>query len=57
MKSGLKRARALVAQLPDMERGVEEQEGEIRELEARIAEQRGVLLGLKAMGGGGVVET
>lgn len=45
-----------VARLPDMERGVEEQEVEIRELEARIREQRRVLEGLKAMGGGGKVE-
>jgi hypothetical protein len=57
LKSGLKKARALVAQLPDMDRGVEEQEVEIRELEARIEEQRRVLEGLKAMGGGGLVET
>jgi RNA polymerase II transcription mediator complex subunit 9 len=42
----------LVAGLPDMERGVEEQEVEIRELEVRIREQRRVLEGLKAMGGG-----
>jgi RNA polymerase II transcription mediator complex subunit 9 len=57
LKSGLKKARALVAQLPDMDRGVEEQEVEIRELEARIEEQRRVLEGLKAMAGGGLVET
>lgn len=40
-----------------MDRGVEEQEVEIRELEARIEEQRRVLEGLKAMAGGGLVET
>jgi hypothetical protein len=57
LKSGLKKARALVALLPDMGRGTEEQQEEIRELEERIKEQRGVLRGLKAMGGGGGVET
>ena len=39
-----------------MDRRVEEQEVEIRELEARIQEQRRVLEGLKALGGGGTVE-
>lgn len=40
-----------------MDRGIDEQEVEIRELGERIAEQRRVLEGLKAMGGGGPVET
>lgn len=57
LKSGLKKARLLVAQLPDMDRGVDEQEVEIRELEARIEEQRRVLDGLKAVGSGGLVDT
>jgi len=36
---------------------VDEQEVEIRELEARIEEQRRVLDGLKAVGSGGLVDT
>ena len=39
-----------MSQLPDIDRGIEEQEEEIRELEARISEQRRVLEGLKALG-------
>jgi hypothetical protein len=36
-----------------MERTVEEQEEEMRELEQRIRQQRGVLERLKALGSGG----
>jgi hypothetical protein len=53
LKHRLQRTRAQVAQLPDMERTVEEQEEEMRELEQRIRQQRGVLERLKALGSGG----
>ena len=46
-------ARQAVAGLPDVERGMEEQMEEIRELEERIRRQRGVL---KEVGGLGAVK-
>ena len=39
-----------VKELPDMDRSVEEQEVEIRELEEKIRRQREVLVGLREVG-------
>ncbi|KAB5526373.1 RNA polymerase II transcription mediator complex subunit 9-domain-containing protein [Coniochaeta sp. 2T2.1] len=50
IKHRLQRARQQVKALPDIERGVREQEEEIEELERRIEEQRRVLGVLKGMG-------
>lgn len=50
LKHRLQKARAQVAVLPDIHRGLEEQEQEIKELEDRIREQRAVLERLKRMG-------
>lgn len=50
LKHGLQKARALVKELPDMHRTVEEQEEDIRELEAKIKAQRKVLMDLKNVG-------
>ncbi|KAK0384602.1 hypothetical protein NLU13_8688 [Sarocladium strictum] len=50
IKHKLQRARAVVKGLPDMGRGLDEQEREVRELEERIERQRGVLLGLRERG-------
>lgn len=50
IKHKLQRARAVVKGLPDMGRGLDEQEREVRELEERIQRQRGVLLGLRERG-------
>lgn len=50
LKHKLQRARVQVKALPDMGRGLEEQEEEMRELEERIRVQRSVLEGLKEKG-------
>jgi len=50
LKHGLQKARALVKELPDMHRTVEEQEEDIRELEAKIKAQRKVLMDLRNVG-------
>jgi hypothetical protein len=52
IKHKIQRARAAVRALPDMERGLEEQEKEVRELEGRIERQREVLEGLRERGEG-----
>jgi hypothetical protein len=46
IKVRIQRARVAVRGMSDVERSVEEQEEEIRELEGRIEKQRGVLKGL-----------
>lgn len=46
VKVRLQRARVAVRAMPDIERSIEEQEEEIRELERMIERQRGVLRGL-----------
>lgn len=56
VKHKLQKAREQVAQLPDMKRGVEEQEGEIGMLEARIERQRALLERLREGGFGKDVE-
>ena len=48
LKLRLQKAQAAVEALPDMDRSVEEQAGQIRELEERIRRQREVLAGIKA---------
>ncbi|OTA82840.1 hypothetical protein M434DRAFT_16863 [Hypoxylon sp. CO27-5] len=50
LKHRFQKARALVRSLPDMNRGVEEQEAEIAALEARLARQRDMLTKLREMG-------
>lgn len=45
-----------MALLPDMDRSIEEQEEEIRELEEKIKKQRRVLEQLKVIGSGGKIE-
>ncbi|KAI1407283.1 hypothetical protein F5Y13DRAFT_132603 [Hypoxylon sp. FL1857] len=50
LKHRFQRARALVRSLPDMHRGVAEQEAEIAALEARLARQRDMLTKLREMG-------
>lgn len=50
LKHKLQRARAQVRALPDMGRGVAEQEAEIEQLEARAAAQRAVLARLREVG-------
>ena len=50
IKVRIQRARVAVRGMSDVERSVEEQEEEIRELEGRIARQRGVLSGLSKEG-------
>ncbi|KAF1811259.1 hypothetical protein P152DRAFT_483153 [Eremomyces bilateralis CBS 781.70] len=57
LKVRLQRARAAVRALPDVERSVEEQEGEIGELEARVRDLRGVLEELRRKALAGVGET
>ncbi|KFH48254.1 hypothetical protein ACRE_008650 [Hapsidospora chrysogenum ATCC 11550] len=52
IKHKLQRAREQVRALPDMHRGIEEQEAEVRELEARIERQRLLLERLREVGGG-----
>ena len=47
LKAALARVRQQVAALPDMRRGIGEQEVEIKELEERVREQRAVLEGLR----------
>ena len=50
LKHKLQRARAQVKELPDIDRSLAEQQEEIRELEERIAKQRGVLETLRQAG-------
>lgn len=50
LKHKLQRARAQIKTLPDMERDIEEQEEEIRELEAKIHMQKEVLEKLRERG-------
>ncbi|KAI1139386.1 hypothetical protein F5Y05DRAFT_346233 [Hypoxylon sp. FL0543] len=50
LKHRFQKARALVRSLPDMDRGVREQEAEIAALEARLARQRDMLTKLREMG-------
>jgi len=50
LKHRLQKARAQVANLPDIQRGTDEQEEEIRELEEKIKKQRAVLEKLREMG-------
>lgn len=50
LKHKIQRARAQTKALPDMERDIEEQEAEIKELEAKIGLQRQVLEGLRERG-------
>ena len=42
----IQKARAAVKELPDMDRTIEEQEAEMKELEERIGRQRAMLAGL-----------
>lgn len=56
VKHKLQRAREQVRQLPDMKRGVEEQEAEIRMLEAKIERQRKLLERLREGGFGKEVD-
>lgn len=46
IKLKIQKAKAVVSALPDVERTIEEQEGEIRGLQERIERLRGVLGGL-----------
>ncbi len=46
LKFKIQKARQAIAALPDVERSVEEQEGEIEGLVRRVGEMRGVLRGL-----------
>ncbi|KAH9905912.1 RNA polymerase II transcription mediator complex subunit 9-domain-containing protein [Xylariomycetidae sp. FL2044] len=50
LKHRFQRARAQIRRLPDLGRDVGEQEREIRELEARLARQRDVLMRLREVG-------
>jgi len=50
IKHKFQRARAQIKELPDIERSLEEQEEEIRDLEEKIARQRAVLAGLRDVG-------
>ncbi|KAL2072257.1 hypothetical protein VTL71DRAFT_11600 [Oculimacula yallundae] len=50
IKHKLQKARALVKELPDMERSIKEQEEEMRELEERIRKQRDILGRLRDVG-------
>ena len=50
IKHKLQRAREQVRALPDMQRGIEEQEAEMKELEARIERQRALLRRLQEEG-------
>lgn len=50
LKHNLQRARMLVKQLPDLERNTQEQEEEMKGLEAKIKEQKAVLAQLMEMG-------
>ncbi|MCJ1403341.1 hypothetical protein MMC11_006564 [Xylographa trunciseda] len=50
IKIQVQQARAAVAGLPDVQRTLAEQRGEIAELEARVAEQRAVLGEVAAVG-------
>jgi len=50
LKQRIRKARAQVAQLPDMERTIAEQEEEMKEIEAKIAEQMKALEQLKELG-------
>ncbi|KAH8175055.1 RNA polymerase II transcription mediator complex subunit 9 domain-containing protein [Sarocladium implicatum] len=50
IKHKIQRARATVKGLPDMSRGIQEQEQEMRELEEKIEKQRRVLEGLREKG-------
>lgn len=50
LKHRLQKARAQVARLPDIDRGLDEQEAEIKELESKIEAQRKVLMGLRDLG-------
>jgi hypothetical protein len=50
LKHKLQTARVQVKELPDIDRSVQEQEEEIRELERRIGEQRAVLESLRGIG-------
>jgi hypothetical protein len=50
LKHNLHGARLQIKELPDMDRSVEEQEVEIRELEEKIRRQREVLVGLRDVG-------
>ncbi|KAI9743334.1 MAG: hypothetical protein M1818_003180 [Claussenomyces sp. TS43310] len=52
LKHGIRKAKSQIAQLPDMDRSIAEQEEEIREIEARIAEQKMVLQRLGELGKG-----
>lgn len=50
IKHKLQRAREHVQALPDMQRGIEEQEAEMRELESRMERQRALLVRLREEG-------
>lgn len=50
LKHKIQKARFQIKGLPDLDRGVEEQEEEIRELEERIREQMRVLEQLRDIG-------
>jgi hypothetical protein len=50
VKMRIRAALRAVEGLPDVERGLDEQEEEIRELEERIERQKAVLRGLKDVG-------
>ncbi|KAI0838498.1 hypothetical protein F5Y06DRAFT_48144 [Hypoxylon sp. FL0890] len=50
LKHRFQKARALVRSLPDMNRGMAEQEADIAALEARLARQRDMLAKLREMG-------
>ena len=50
IKQMIQNARLAVAELPDMDRTIEEQEAEMRELEERIEKQRDALRGFAGAG-------
>ncbi|OTB03171.1 hypothetical protein M426DRAFT_180708 [Hypoxylon sp. CI-4A] len=50
LKHRFQKARALIRSLPDVNRGVAEQEAEIAALETRLAKQRDMLARLREMG-------
>jgi RNA polymerase II transcription mediator complex subunit 9 len=53
IKHKIQKARAAVSALPDVDRTIEEQEDEIRELEERIEKSRGMVAELKRRAGAG----
>ncbi|EKD15083.1 uncharacterized protein L3040_003716 [Drepanopeziza brunnea f. sp. 'multigermtubi'] len=50
LKHNLQKAKVLLKQLPDLERSIKEQEDEMRDLEAKVGEQKAVLAQLVEVG-------